>query len=219
MFAGVASAENTTATSWKKQLDESAAALSKAEYARSLKLTDDLIADMIEGLGPGNEATEFFGLALMHKALAEAGLGRHDDALWDWHTVLTLYPKFQNQRLEGYGAAGQFLMDNKVLRITSQSKPPVDRTPTNIKPPRLKKRVMPRYPRGAEYFGSGGMLVAEVIITPEGRVTSPMLVKSLPAPTLSYVALKAVRQWKFEPGELDGKKVPVVFQLTMNFKP
>jgi outer membrane biosynthesis protein TonB len=36
---------------------------------------------------------------------------------------------------------------------------------------------------------------------------------------MSYVVLDAVRQWRFEPGKIGGKAVPVVFTLTVNFNP
>ena len=174
---------------------------------------------MVNRLGPGEGSTEIFGLALTHKALASAGLDRDEDALWHWHTVLTLYPAFANRDLSAYGNAGKFLMENRNVRAATTFDPKNAKQAKEVKPPKITRRVEPRFPRGAQHFGVGGMLVAEVIITPEGKVTSPILVKTLPAPTLSYTALEAVRQWRFEPAAIDGKIVPVVFNLSINYKP
>jgi TonB family protein len=223
LIATVARAEDPTVARWKNQLDESAAALTKGEHGRSLRIANGLIEDMVNRLGPGEGSTEIFGLALTHKALASAGLGRHDDALWHWHSVLSLYPAYANRDLSAYGSAGRFLMENRSVRSPSTSsfdpKKAAPGTMANATPPKLKKRVNPRYPAGAQHFGVGGLLVVEVIITPEGKVTAPVLVKTLPAPTLSYVALEAVRQWRFEPGRIDGVVKPVIFNLTLNYKP
>lgn len=218
----MALAEDPTVSRWKTRLDESAAALTKGDHERALRISNGLIEEMINRLGPGQGSTEIFGLALTHKALASAGLGRNEDALWHWHTVLTLYPAFGNRDLSDYGNAGKFLMENRDARSSKTSSPatiPSGTPPSSVTPPKVRKKVDPRYPEGARKFGAGGTLVVELIITPEGKVTSPKIVKTLPAPTLSYVALEALRQWRFEPGKIDGVAQPVIFTLTMNYKP
>jgi TonB family protein len=219
LFAGVAAAEDPTVTRWKTSLDQSAAALTKGDHGRALKISNGLIEEMVSRLGPGEGSTEIFGLALTHKALASAGAGRNEDALWHWHTVLTLYPAYRNRDLSAYGNPGKFLMENRNVRSPSTFNPKTAApgTMVNATPPKVTRRVEPRYPAGAKHFGVGGTLVVEVIITTEGKVTSPILVKTLPAPTLSYVALEAVRQWRFEPGKIDGVVKPVIFTLTMNY--
>jgi TonB family protein len=213
-------AEDATVERWKSQIDESAAALQKGNHTASLQISNRLIGEMINRLGPGQGSTEIFGLVLTHKALASAGLGRNEDALWHWHTVLTLYPTFGKRDLSSYGNAGRFLMDNRQVRKPSDFDPrKAGKKPANVKPPRVKTRVEPTFPAGARAFGAGGVLAVEVIITPEGRVVAPIIVKPLPAPTLSYVALDAVRRWRFEPAMIDGKAEPVIFTLTVNYKP
>ncbi len=229
LFALTAAAQKTAANDWKEKLDTSAAALLKGDYEGSLKITERLIDDMVHALGPGPAATEFFTLTLAHKALAEAGLGRNEDALWDWHSVLTIEPKFKAQRLQEFGAPGKFLMDNSVVRLPVQPDAPVKKqrgsgfgvsvSPgyDDAVPPRLKKRVNPRRTDGAWHFGSAGMVVAEVVIDEKGAVTAPILVERVAAPTLNYVALEALRQWEFEPATVKGKPVPTVFTLSMSF--
>ncbi len=218
-------AENPTVSRWTTRLDESEAALTRGDHWRSLQVSNRLIKEMIGRLGPGQGSTEIFGITLMHKALASAGLGRNEDALWDWHTVLALYPAFKDRDLSAYGNAGKFLMDNRDVG-SSKTSDPKEATPATtpaatakMTTPKIKRKVHPRYPEGARQFGVGGDLVVQVTITTEGKVTSPVLVKTLPAPTLSYVALDAVRQWRFEPGKLDGVAAPIILVLTMNYKP
>ena len=37
------------------------------------------------------------------------------------------------------------------------------------------------------------------------------------APDLDVAAIAAARQWRFEPGTMDGKPVPVLVTITMGF--
>lgn len=215
--------DHPTVSRWKTRLDESEAALTRGDHGRSMKVADRLIKEMVDRLGPGEGSTEIFGLTLMHKALASAGLGRNEDALWDWHTVIALYPAFKDRDLSAYGNAGKFLMDNRDIRSarTAEQKtaePPKDGTRATVTPPKLKRKVDPRYPEGARQFGVRGPMMVEVIITPEGKVTSPKLVKTLPAPTLAYVMLGALRQWRFEPAKLAGANTSVIFTLEMQWR-
>lgn len=215
--AGSALAANPVAEQWMRQLDESSDALKRGDPARSLKIANRLIRDMMEKLGPGDGAMRIFGTAVTHKALAHAGLGQKDDALWYWHVVLGLYPSFAESDLTMFGEAGKFLAENRKVREKTEVKDPKPLKP-NSTPPKVRKRVEPKWPRGAHYFGTSGRIVLEMIITKEGTVTAPRIESALPAPTLSYSALEAVRQWRFEPGKIDGEPVDVIFNLTINFK-
>ncbi|MFL6247249.1 MAG: hypothetical protein ACJ74H_14550 [Thermoanaerobaculia bacterium] len=98
----------TDSERWRAMINESSDKLKSADYAGSLKISEKVIREMIERLGPGEAATQAFGIVVSHKALALAGLGREEDALWYWHTVLTLYPPFAKSDLSGFGKAESF---------------------------------------------------------------------------------------------------------------
>ena len=87
----------------------------------------------------------------------------------------------------------------------------------NVHPPKLVERVEPKYTAEARKARLSGIVIVEARIDEAGRVTDAMAVKPLPF-GLSEAALDAVKQWRFEPGTLDGKPVPVVFNVTVNFK-
>jgi TonB family protein len=209
---------NTTAQRWVDQLDTSSDLLKAGDYERSLKITTRLLREMVDGLGPGDGAMKVFGTALSHKALALAGLHREADALWYWHTVLTLYPAFAKSDVSMFGEAGAFLDRNreprKLTALTGREK----ELGPELSPPKLLKRVQPEFPYGARYFGVSGQLVVGVVITKEGTVAEPVVITALPAPTLSFVALEALRRWRFEPARKNGEAIDVQFNLTVNFK-
>ena len=81
------------------------------------------------------------------------------------------------------------------------------------------EQVRPPTICGAQEFDVGGILIVEVVIDKQGRVTTPRVRKPLPAPTLSYAALEAIKQWRFGPGRVGGEPVEVLFNLTVNYKP
>jgi len=62
-----------------------------------------------------------------------------------------------------------------------------------------------------------GIVIIEAIIDRNGTVTDARVIKPLPM-GLDQQALEAVKKWKFKPGTLNGQPVPVVYNLTVNFR-
>lgn len=200
---------------WMAKLEVSSAALKSGDAARSLELTDRILADMRHRLGPGKAAEELMGIVLSHRALALAGLGRQEEALWWWQAVLSMDPRFAKSDLTAFGAAGAFLTANRELRDWDAAD---DENDPTITPPKVRKRVQPEFPYGAYYFGIEGTLVVQMIIDKEGNVREPRVVKSLPAPILTYEGLRALQRWKFHPAVKDGQPVDTIFNLSINYK-
>lgn len=224
VFAVTAEAQRTgrpsVADNWKRRLGDSAALLKSGDHAASLKITERLIREMIDQLGRGDGAMQIFGIAVTQKALALAGLGREDDALWYWHTVVTLYPAFAKSDLSAFGEAGAFLDRHRVPPPLNENERQVriaEKDP-RIQPPKIRRRAEPEFASGALAFGTSGLIIVECLITTEGKIATPRVLQPLPAPTLTYTVLEALRKWRFEPGRLDGRPVNVIFKLTVNFK-
>ncbi|HEX7153514.1 MAG TPA: energy transducer TonB [Thermoanaerobaculia bacterium] len=86
-----------------------------------------------------------------------------------------------------------------------------------VKAPVVIKRVDPVYAEEARKARISGIVIVETIITESGDVGDIRLLKSI-LPAIDLAAMDAVRQWKFQPGTMDGVPVPVIFNLTVNFK-
>jgi len=198
--------------SWRGRMAQAQELLVQNEYRDALRISNKLIKEMIERLGPGDGSTEMFGVVLTYKALAHAGLNDSRDALWYWQLVRSLYPKLAENDLSQYGAAAEYLLQN------AEPQPP-EPAGARISPPRVTKQIQPKYPEGAQAFAVSGPLVVEAVITRDGRIISPRIVQRLPAPTLSFVALEALKKWQVEPARANGEPVDVLFQLTVNYKP
>jgi TonB family protein len=219
LFVASGLAQNQSAL-WRELLADSATSLKAGDYGRALKRSDRLIAEMVDRLGPGDLEAQAFAIALTHRALAHAGLGNTDDALWYWHAALSLYPALARSDISMFGAPGQFLKTHPARPIESAlpvegARPLGD---VEITPPKLLKRVEPQFPPGAKAFAVDGVLIVQVVIEASGRVSSPLILKALPAPTLSYAALEAVKRWRFQPAKIRGEPSPVLFNLTVNYK-
>ena len=84
----------------------------------------------------------------------------------------------------------------------------------DVKPARLIKSVQPVYPQMARTQHVSGTVQVDALIDAEGNVSS-MKVLSGPA-LLRDAALQSLKQWKYQPAELDGK--PTSMHLTVNLQ-
>lgn len=91
------------------------------------------------------------------------------------------------------------------------------RVDDTMKPPKAITRVEPIYPEEAKQNRVFGVVILELLIKEDGTVGDARVLKPLPY-GLDQAALDAVRQWRFEPATIDGKPVPVAFNITINFK-
>lgn len=78
--------------------------------------------------------------------------------------------------------------------------------------------VLPEYTPSATRNGIQGDVYIEAVVTAEGTVTEPKLIRGLPDDELNERALKAILQWTFKPGEKDGKPVAVIALFTVTFR-
>ena len=85
--------------------------------------------------------------------------------------------------------------------------------------PRVKKRIDPTFPtdlEGKRY--SLGVLILAAVIDESGKTRDVRALNHQDSHrTAAYVA--AVKQWEYEPGTLNGKPLPVIFNLTVGHFP
>lgn len=82
--------------------------------------------------------------------------------------------------------------------------------------PVLLKEVKPRYTVEAKAAKIQGTVLLECVVQPDGTIGNVEVTKPLDD-GLDEEAIRAVRQWRFEPGKKDGKPVPVRITLEMTF--
>jgi len=112
---------------------------------------------------------------------------------------------------------------NKV-KLPNASSPSTDapedtvvRLATDITPPKLKLRVEPNYPQSARNSARQGVVILEAIVSSTGDVRSVQVLRKV-EPELDDEAIRAVRQWRYEPAIRAGKPVSVYLTVTVTFR-
>jgi protein TonB len=93
---------------------------------------------------------------------------------------------------------------------------PAVRVGGQIKEPKKLKHVNPVYPAIARQARVQGVVVLECTINRQGRVADIKILRGIPL--LDAAAIEAVRQWVYEPTLINGKPVPVIMTVTLNFR-
>lgn len=96
------------------------------------------------------------------------------------------------------------------------AKDPVYKPGDGVSAPVLVKEVKPQYTARAKDAKIQGTVLLECVVETDGSVGDVKVTKSLDE-DLDLEAVKAVRQWRFEPGKKGGKAVRVQITLEMTF--
>lgn len=84
--------------------------------------------------------------------------------------------------------------------------------------PRVVKRVEPEYPRLAQAAGLTGDVVVSALVDRCGRVRDVVVSKGSEHSGFNEPALRAVKQWRFEPAKFGGAPVAVWSEVTVEFR-
>lgn len=91
----------------------------------------------------------------------------------------------------------------------------IHRVGQGIREPKKIVHVAPEYPEIARRASVEGTVILEAVLDATGRVESVRVLRS--QPLLNDAAIRAVRQWRYSPTELNGVPVPVLMTITVNF--
>jgi protein TonB len=84
-----------------------------------------------------------------------------------------------------------------------------------VREPKKIVHVAPEYPPLAQRAGVEGIVTLEAVLDVTGRVEQVRVMKSVLL--LDEAAIRAVRQWRYTPTELNGVPVPVLMTITVRF--
>lgn len=121
--------------------------------------------------------------------------------------------------LLGHGSATATLLQTQsgwTIASDSYAEPVIDlssplRVGGDVKAPLATSRPQPNFAPGPRR----GVLIIELTIDRDGRVKDATVLKPL-RPEDSQIALEAVKQWRFQPGTLDGKPVAVLYNVVIS---
>ena len=87
----------------------------------------------------------------------------------------------------------------------------------NITPPIKLRHVPPNYPQAARDAGASGLVILEAVIGPDGIVGGIRTLRSSGNELLDQSAFEAVLGWRYETTLINGRLVPVIMTMTLNY--
>jgi hypothetical protein len=145
---------------------------------------------------------------LARLALAEAGLGRKEAALWHWGAAQNLdRAALSADDLAAFGAVGELLALHP-LRCLDEA--PVGLTVyrpdiSNVQPPRRIAGEIPKLVEPPE-GEAAGVLRIQGIVDLEGRFREPVVLGE-GSPATIYRVLEALREWRYTPARRNLRRV------------
>lgn len=88
--------------------------------------------------------------------------------------------------------------------------------PVLTKPPKLSRFVEAPFPESERAGGVGASVLVEIVISAAGKVDAARVIGPA-SPAFDAAALEAVKQFEFEPAEIDGKPAPIKIQYRYEF--
>jgi TonB family protein len=212
-----------TVDAWRKGLREIDQKLRVHQWGAAEKQSRKLADQIIEEAGLGESAAYTLAVVSAFRAIAEAGLGREEEADWHWETALNLFPDIAKTDLSPYGPPAARLKERQPSLADLQPQASTiaqllaQPSTGNVKAPRVVRQVPPSFPEGLGLMHVAGKVVAETIIGEDGVPHHVRVLQAEGGPAMKYEALEALRQWRFEPAKLEGRPVKVYYVLTINF--
>jgi TonB family protein len=146
--------------------------------------------------------------AIVHAAPEEASLKPA--------TLDAINAGLKNWRFAPARKDGQAVPAEVVVSVLCQ--PPAKAEAVSLVPPKVITRTQPEYPFAMRRYGLRGQVTLGFEVDLKGKVQNVVIVSS-DNPAFEEPALKAVRQWTFQPATRDGEpvvqkmRVPITFQL------
>jgi hypothetical protein len=225
LLAGPAWAEGPDAKileEWRRDAQAVEDRLHAKQWQDAWNRSGDLVDSMVEHLGEGQLARELLASAASRRALAAAGLGREEEAVWLWQTAQTLHPPYRQANLQAYGPPGELLTRHRSRLAWQIPTPEVQLLPEDgggdLRPPRKLSGEEPRVPKAVQ-AGGGELLRIELVVDAEGGVSRPVLLGPARHPAYAYRALESLRTWRFQPAESGQGRVPVLFRVYLASRP
>lgn len=216
--------ERIPADHWVPGLEYLDGLVQSKKYFQAEHEARDLIHQMVEFDVGREHDGQYLARAVSLRALAQAGLGEEENAVWTWQTAQNLGAE-KYVDLARYGAPGELLADHLLRRY----QPPEGLVDVmdpggslrELTPPGRLKTIYPVRPKALRQ-NPNGMLFSEIVfvqgvIDHQGKLQRPVVVDTGGYPTLIYSAFEALRDFRFSPARLDGKAVPILHLVPVTF--
>jgi len=203
--------------------------LQRGEWSAALAAAEGEIHRLLETAAPNAAsrmtAERSLPRLVAWQAVAEAGLGRTDDAVWDWQVAQNLvggWPISWDE-LSSFGPPAKLLAEHPLrkpgeapagLEVRKSGASPGGAA-GDFKPTRPTSAPPPALPAALRGRSVPKWLTAELVVDAQGRPRDPLVVASR-LPEMTYAVLAAVRGWRFAPATAGGAPVASFYSLSAN---
>ena len=197
---------------WLSRLVSAEDLLRDGEHKKARRSINDVLEEVSDRVQGGDSVGTLLANAVLLRAVAEAGLGRQEEALWDWYASRALDPSIESRDLSSFGPAAAILeRERESPRGISLRQPPS--TPVRpIRQPPID------YPAGMYSACVEGTAVVVVIVGLDGRPAAPRVVAAPSGAMMAFASLEHVRRWRFRPAQRDGRSVEATYSIAVNFR-
>lgn len=207
---------------------------------RAEKLLDQFSYHLMTGGG------EFIGAVVLERAVALAGLGKERDAEWYACMASDLWDHAADQLLrygdiglrlrqalsgmgerdgnsqpvvvdDGEGTVVLYPDDLRAAAGDPVFRDGMDAQGGQLTAPVIISRRQPRYPEGVRWARGEDTITIMTRIGKDGLPSCPTIVRSSSYVPMVYLALDALKDWRFKPATKDGRPVEALFVLTVRF--
>jgi hypothetical protein len=204
-----------TVARWQAELARVDGLLRAGSWEEARAASGGLVAELLSDLKGGPAGAGLLAAAYAQRALAEAGVGEREEALWSLGIAGCLEPAFAATPLDGFGEAGERLGSWRRAEPDARAGAVRSDTP-GLVPPALLESPTIVFRASAEVLRAFDLTLAvEVVVDAEGRPRAPSVQGSLDNPSPVAASLEVLRRWRFEPARLDGRAVPLVVILEL----
>jgi len=203
-----------SAADWQRRLNGIVSSLHASEWAAAETAARALGDEMSRMIVSGDGAARSVALVTALRAVAEAGQGRGDEAVWDWQVAQQLAPELEGMDLRPFGAAGAALAGRTPRADCAGAAVAT----AAVDKPRVRERGAPVFPDALRQAGVRGAVTVEGILGADGVPRQPRLRSPDAPPTMALAAAEAFRQTRFHPARRAGQPVPYCYAMTVRFE-
>lgn len=222
LIPGSALAGRSKVDEWNARLQRVIGQVKQGDYSEARKESQQLLGDMMDRLDPDSKnASHAFGLVLLGRSLAEAGLGNEREAAWDFQAAQQIDPQLETWDLSEFGPPATVLarhrlgIDPQPALLTLEELERVGATA----PQRVEDRRQPRVPGSIAFPPERDYSTAiSVALDSAGVATHPRIVINDPHPGVALGVLDYLRDTRFQPARRDGTPLPALYVFRFHFK-
>lgn len=219
LLAAVPSGAHTATDRWAKEIARLEKGLAERDWKGTLDRAVRVRQSMVERIDDAEELVKPLAQTLALQALAEANLGRDDDAVWHWQAAQIWLEGLEKKDLSGYARAREVLEPS-----VTGSLPPgaIGSTPTAPGPRRyqevrIRQTLHPVFPSSLRKSGKEGKVRVRLIIGADGRARQPCVLAAGIVPSMAFPVLDALHHWLFEPASDGQRPVAVEYELEIRY--